>query len=103
MATVDLQGLTKIYSPDSPPAVDGLNLHIDHGELVALLERVLLELEYCTIRSPIDGRAGQRLVDVGNIVAPNSRSLLVIQRLFRGAAGTAHLDSLQDDPAATGR
>jgi iron(III) transport system ATP-binding protein len=37
MATVDLNGLTKIYSPDSPPAVDGLNLHIDHGELVALL------------------------------------------------------------------
>jgi len=37
MATVDLNGLTKIYSPDTPPAVDGLDLHIDHGELVALL------------------------------------------------------------------
>ena len=37
MATVDLQGLTKIYAPDTPPAVDGIDLHIDHGELVALL------------------------------------------------------------------
>ena len=37
MATVDLQGLTKIYSPEVAPAVDALNLHIDHGELIALL------------------------------------------------------------------
>ena len=37
MATVDLRKLTKIYSPDIPPAVDNLDLHIDHGELVALL------------------------------------------------------------------
>jgi len=37
MATVALQGLTKIYAPDIPPAVNALDLHIDHGELVALL------------------------------------------------------------------
>jgi iron(III) transport system ATP-binding protein len=37
MATVDLQGLTKIYDPEVPPAVNALDLHIDHGELVALL------------------------------------------------------------------
>jgi len=37
MATVDLNGLTKIYSPDTPPAVNELSLHINHGELVALL------------------------------------------------------------------
>ncbi len=40
-----------------------------------------LNLEYCSIRSPVDGRAGQRLVDVGNIVESNKTSLLVIQRL----------------------
>ena len=40
-----------------------------------------LNLEYCTIRSPINGRAGQRAVDVGNVVAANNGSLLVIQRL----------------------
>ena len=47
----------------------------------AAAERARLDLEYCTIRAPIDGRAGQRLVDVGNIVSANNRILLVIQRL----------------------
>jgi len=47
----------------------------------AAVERARLDLEYCTIRAPIDGRAGQRLVDVGNIVTANNRDLLVIQRL----------------------
>jgi len=40
-----------------------------------------LNLEYCEIRSPIDGRAGQRLADVGNIVKINDQPLLIIQRL----------------------
>jgi multidrug efflux system membrane fusion protein len=47
----------------------------------AALETARLNLEYCSIRSPIEGRAGQRLVDVGNIVEANQTSLLVIQRL----------------------
>lgn len=47
----------------------------------AQVETSRLNLEYCTIRSPIEGRAGQRLVDVGNVVAANTGSLLVIQRL----------------------
>lgn len=54
----------------------------------AALETAGLNLEYCSIRSPIDGRAGKRLVDVGNIVSsigsggsPGGTSLLMIQRL----------------------
>jgi membrane fusion protein, multidrug efflux system len=66
----------------------------------AAIEREKVQLSYCFIRSPIDGRAGQRLVDVGNVVNPggssgggssnsgsgssgsgNSNSLVVIQRL----------------------
>ncbi|HXG50197.1 MAG TPA: efflux RND transporter periplasmic adaptor subunit [candidate division Zixibacteria bacterium] len=47
----------------------------------AAVETARLNLEYCTIRSPINGRAGQRLVDLGNVVSANSGSLLVIQRL----------------------
>lgn len=42
-----------------------------------------VNLNYCTIESPIDGRAGERQVDVGNIVTANSGSavLLVVQKL----------------------
>src|SRR5437016_2252313 len=36
----------------------------------AAVDSVKLELSYCYIRSPIDGRAGQRLVDIGNVVNP---------------------------------
>lgn len=40
-----------------------------------------LNVEYCSIYSPIEGRAGMRLVDPGNIVKINETPLLVIQRL----------------------
>ena len=66
----------------------------------AAVDSAKVQLSYCYIRSPIDGRAGQRLVDVGNVVNPggssgssasggsssngpsgNGNSLLVIERL----------------------
>ena len=47
----------------------------------AAVETAKLNLEYCNIRSPIDGRAGARLVDVGNVVQTNTTGLLLIQRL----------------------
>jgi multidrug efflux system membrane fusion protein len=62
----------------------------------AAIEATKVQLSYCTIRSPIEGRAGQRLVDVGNVVnpggssnnnssnsgtTPNTNALLVIERL----------------------
>lgn len=47
----------------------------------AMVRTAKLNLDYCTIKSPIDGRAGQRLVDVGNIVKANDNPLLVVQRL----------------------
>src|SRR5438552_9736413 len=63
----------------------------------AAVDSAKLELRYCYIRSPIDGRAGQRLVDIGNVVSPGgsgtgsagsstsatpaSNSLLIIERL----------------------
>ena len=47
----------------------------------AALETAKINLEYCYIHSPIDGRAGARLVDVGNVVQPNTTSLLSIQHL----------------------
>jgi membrane fusion protein, multidrug efflux system len=46
---------------------------------IAAVETSKLNLEYCSINSPVDGRAGQRLVDPGNVVTANQTSLLVIQ------------------------
>jgi multidrug efflux system membrane fusion protein len=47
----------------------------------AALDTARLNLEYCTLRSPIEGRTGRRLVDMGNTVTANTTALLVIQRL----------------------
>jgi membrane fusion protein, multidrug efflux system len=63
----------------------------------AAVDSARVQLSYCYIRAPIDGRAGQRLVDVGNVVNPggpsgggnnstsgasgSSNSLLIIERL----------------------
>src|SRR5215472_19385754 len=47
----------------------------------AAIETAQINLDYCHIHSPIDGRAGARLVDVGNVVQANTTSLLSIQRI----------------------
>src|SRR5256886_10656097 len=63
----------------------------------AAVDSTKLEMSYCYIRSPIDGRAGQRLVDIGNAVSPGgsgtgsagnltnpnpaSNSVVIIERL----------------------
>jgi multidrug efflux system membrane fusion protein len=59
--------------------VDVDQAQVDAAE--AALETAKLNLEYCYIHSPIDGRAGARLVDVGNVVQANSTALLLIQHL----------------------
>jgi membrane fusion protein, multidrug efflux system len=60
-------------------AVDVDQAQVDAA--AAALETAQLNLEYCYIHSPINGRAGARLVDVGNVVQANTTSLLSIQRL----------------------
>jgi multidrug efflux system membrane fusion protein len=60
-------------------AVDVDQAQVEAAE--AALETAQLNLEYCFIHSPIDGRAGARLVDVGNVVQANTTSLLSVQRL----------------------
>jgi len=60
-------------------AVDVAEAQVKQSQ--AAVETARLNLEYSTVRSPIDGRTGHRLVDLGNVVAANSGSLLVIQRL----------------------
>jgi multidrug efflux system membrane fusion protein len=47
----------------------------------AAVETARLNLAYCSIRSPIEGRTGHRLVDNGNVVKVNETPLLMIERL----------------------
>lgn len=45
------------------------------------IERAKIDLDYCTIRSPIDGRTGSFLVHSGNIVKSNDTVLVVINQI----------------------
>ena len=46
----------------------------------AAIETAQLQLEWCTIKSPIDGRIGLRLVDPGNIITANTTNLVIINQ-----------------------
>jgi multidrug efflux system membrane fusion protein len=45
------------------------------------VESAELNLQYATIRSPIDGRTGSLLVDQGNVVKANDKPLVVIRQV----------------------
>ena len=55
-----------------------------------------VELSYCYIRAPIDGRAGQRLVDIGNVVSPggSGSSSATSNSSATGAAGASGSNTL---------
>jgi multidrug efflux system membrane fusion protein len=61
-ATVEADRAT-VHSADESIKVDA-----------AAVDRAKVDLSYCFIRAPIDGRAGQRLVDIGNVVNPGGSS-----------------------------
>ena len=46
----------------------------------ATVENAQLQLSWCTIQSPINGRLGLRLVDPGNIIMANTTNLIVINQ-----------------------
>jgi multidrug efflux system membrane fusion protein len=47
----------------------------------AVVSNAQLQVEYCDIRSPIEGRAGKYLVDAGNVVQANQTDLVVINQI----------------------
>ncbi len=47
----------------------------------AAIENAQLQLNWCTIQSPITGRIGLRLVDPGNIITANTTNLVVINQI----------------------
>jgi len=50
-------------------------------EATAAAQSAALDVERCTVKAPLGGRAGRRLVDVGDVVEANATTLLVIQAL----------------------
>ncbi|HYR91328.1 MAG TPA: efflux RND transporter periplasmic adaptor subunit [Terriglobia bacterium] len=60
-------------------AIDSMQASITADQ--AALDRARLQLEYCTIRSPIDGRTGRLLVKQGNVVKATDVDLVTINQL----------------------
>jgi len=46
----------------------------------AAIESAQLQLNWCTIQSPINGKIGLRLVDPGNIITANTTNLVIINQ-----------------------
>jgi multidrug efflux system membrane fusion protein len=46
----------------------------------AAVETAQLQLQWCTIKSPISGKIGLRLVDPGNIITANTTNLVIINQ-----------------------
>jgi multidrug efflux system membrane fusion protein len=47
----------------------------------AAVENAKLQLSYCSIRSPMDGRTGSLIIQEGNIIKDNDASLVVINQI----------------------
>lgn len=60
-------------------AVDVADALVEQSQ--ATLDSARIDYDYTTIDSPIEGRAGHKLVDIGNVVTANTTTLLTIQRL----------------------
>ena len=76
---VGTKAISKLDYETKKNTVDVDQAQVEAAE--AAVENAKLNLEYCYIHSPIEGRAGARLVDVGNVVQTNTTPLLLIQRL----------------------
>jgi multidrug efflux system membrane fusion protein len=46
----------------------------------ATIENAQIQLDWCTVRAPITGRVGLRLVDPGNVITANTTNLVVINQ-----------------------
>lgn len=78
-AIANTKAISKSDFDTKKNAMDVADAQFEAAE--AAVETAQLNLNYCSIHSPIDGRAGARLVDVGNVVKAGEGSLLLIQHL----------------------
>jgi multidrug efflux system membrane fusion protein len=72
-------GVTSKETLDTDAATQGQYLGAIEADKAAV-EAAQLQLDYCTIQSPINGRIGLRLVDPGNMIAANVTNLVVINQ-----------------------
>jgi len=72
-------GVTSKETLDADAAAQGQYLGAIEADK-ATVEAAQLQLEWCSIQSPINGRIGLRLVDPGNIITANTTNLVVINQ-----------------------
>src|SRR5947207_3038420 len=77
--TLKRQQELRARSVVSPQDLDTAQANSHKSEAAAQAAQV--NLDYCYIKSPINGRVGLRNVDIGNVVGPGSPPLVIIQGL----------------------
>jgi multidrug efflux system membrane fusion protein len=60
-------------------AADALNAAVQADQ--AAVENAQLQLEHCSIRSPLDGRAGSLCIDQGNLAKVNDEMMAIINQI----------------------
>jgi multidrug efflux system membrane fusion protein len=77
--TLKRQQELRARSVVSPQDLDTAQANAHKSEAAA--EAAQVNLDYCYLKSPINGRVGLRNVDIGNLVGPSSPPLVTIQGL----------------------
>ena len=72
-------GVTSKETLDADAATQGQYLGAIESDKAAI-ETAQLQLDWCSIQSPINGRIGLRLVDPGNIITANTTNLVIINQ-----------------------
>jgi multidrug efflux system membrane fusion protein len=72
-------GVTSKETMDADEATQGQYLGAIAADKAAI-ETAQLQLDWCSIQSPINGRIGLRLVDPGNIISANTSNLVIINQ-----------------------
>jgi membrane fusion protein, multidrug efflux system len=72
-------GVTSKETMDADEATQGQYLGAIAADKAAI-ETAQLQLDWCSIQSPINGRIGLRLVDPGNIISANTTNLVIINQ-----------------------
>ena len=72
-------GVTSKETMQADEAAQGQYLGAIESDKAAI-ETAQLQLDWCTIQSPINGKIGLRLVDPGNIITANTTNLVIINQ-----------------------